>query len=121
MKDPIIVRVVTVLDITRLSILELLEYGITRQDLNHALSSGVTEIDKETFPKIEITSAEGLLVAGDIYCPQFLRSEVKFTALGLYLLDCMKVCQTDQEIVEKMQKMFESGVFASPVSPHGPG
>lgn len=51
LRDPVIVRVVTVLDITHLSILELLEYGLTRQDINHALSNGVVEIDKETLPR----------------------------------------------------------------------
>jgi hypothetical protein len=121
LKDPEIVRVVTILDITRLSILELLEYGLTRQDINHALVSGVIEMDKETLPRTEIASAEGSFVAGDIYYPQFLSSKVKLTALGLYLLDCIKGCQTDQEIIEKAQKMFESGAFTPPESPHRPG
>jgi hypothetical protein len=121
LRDPAIVRIVTVLDITHLSILELLEYGLTRQDINRALASGVIEIDKETFPRADITSAEGLLVAGDVYCQQFLSSKVKLTALGLYLLDCIKGRQTDQEIIEKAQKMFESGAFTPPESPHMAG
>jgi hypothetical protein len=121
LRNAVIVRVVTVLDITRLSILELLEYGFTRQDINHALVSGVIEMDKETLPRAEITSAEGLLVAGDVYYQQFLSSKVKLTALGLYLLDCIKGCQTDQEIIERAQKMFESGAFTPPESPHRPG
>ena len=44
LQDPIIVRVVTFIDIARLSILELLEYDLTRQDIKHALVSGVIEI-----------------------------------------------------------------------------
>ena len=40
-RDPIIVRIVSVLDIASLSILELLEYNLTRKDINYALSSGV--------------------------------------------------------------------------------
>ena len=48
LKDPIIVRIVRILDITSLSILELLEYDLTRKDINHALSNGVIKIDKST-------------------------------------------------------------------------
>ena len=50
LKDPIIVRIVRILDITSLSILELLEYDLTRKDINHALSNGVIKIDKSTPP-----------------------------------------------------------------------
>ena len=39
-------RIVGILDITSLSILELLEYDLTRKDINHALSNGVIKIDK---------------------------------------------------------------------------
>lgn len=46
LRDPVIVRIVSVLDIVSLSILELLEYDLTRRDINHALSSGVIAIDK---------------------------------------------------------------------------
>jgi hypothetical protein len=120
LRDPIIVRIVTILDIVSLSVLELLEYGITRQDVNHALVSGVIEIDKETLPKVYTGSAEGVLVAGDVYFQQFLSSKIRLTALGLYLLDCIKGCQTEQEIIENAQRMFESGTFMPPESPHRP-
>lgn len=120
LRDPIIVKVVTVLDISHLSILELLEYGLTRQDINHALASGTIEIVKETMPKVEITSAESLLIARDIYFQQYLSGKVRLTRLGLYLLDCIKDCQTEQELVGKAQRMFESGSFMSPESPHRP-
>ena len=120
LQESVIVRVLTVLDITSLSILELLEYGLTRQDVNYALSKGIIEIDKGTLPKVEITSAEGLLIAGDIYFEQFLNSKVRLTALGQYLLDCIKGCQTEQEIIGKAQKMFDAGTFTPPESPHRP-
>ncbi len=120
LRDRIVVKVVTLLDIARLSILELLEYGLTRQDVNHALASGAIEIVKETMPKTEITSAEGLFVAGDIYFHQYLSGKVRLTGLGLYLLDCIKGCQTEQELIEKAQRMFESGTFMPPESPHRP-
>jgi hypothetical protein len=43
LRDPIIVRIVSIIDIASLSILELLEYDLTRRDINYALSSGVLE------------------------------------------------------------------------------
>lgn len=119
-KDPIIIRVVTVLDITRLSILELLEYGLTRQEVSYAMTKGVIEIDKEAAPKAEITSAERILVEGDIYFTKFLSSKVRLTTLGLYLLDCIKGCQTEQQVIERAQGMFELGLFSPPDHPHGP-
>lgn len=121
LKDPVMVRMVTVLDIAHLSILELLEHGVSRQDINHALTSGVIEVDKETLPKAEITSAEGLSVSGDIYFLQFLSSKVRLTGLGLFLLDCIKCCQTEQEVIERVRDRFVSGTFVPPAHPHRPG
>lgn len=119
LRDPVIVRVVTVLDIAHLSILELLESGLAKQDINHALTSGVIEIDKETMPKA-ITTPEAMLAAGDTYFQQFLSSKVRLTALGLFIADCIKGCQTEHEIVERARTMFESGTFVPPEHPRRP-
>ena len=72
LKDPIIVKVVTILDIASLSILELLEYNLNRQDISYALVRGVIQIDKATLPPVQIASSEGFFVAGDIYYYQYL-------------------------------------------------
>lgn len=120
LKDPVIVRVVTILDIARLSILELLASGLTKQDVNHALTNGVIEIETETMPKVDITSPGGMLTAGDTYFQQFLSSKVKLTPLGLYIADCVKGCQTEQEIIEKARERFGSGTFVPPEHPHRP-
>jgi hypothetical protein len=45
-RDPIIVRIVSIVDIASLSILELLEYNLTRKDTNYALLNGVIAVDK---------------------------------------------------------------------------
>lgn len=45
-RDPLIVRIVSVLDIASLSILELLEYDLIRKDINSALLNGVIAVDK---------------------------------------------------------------------------
>ncbi len=103
LKDPAVVRLVAVLDIASLSILELLEYGLTRRDVNHALINEIIEIDKNV--KTE-TPLEGLMVSGDTYFYQFLNSKVRLSKLGMHLLDCIKGSQTEQEMLEKASKKF---------------
>lgn len=41
MRSQVITRIVTILDITSLSILELFEYGLTLKDVNYAMANGV--------------------------------------------------------------------------------
>ena len=50
MSRPIIVRIVTILDITSLSILELLEYDLTIKDINFSMANGVIAYEKATRP-----------------------------------------------------------------------
>jgi hypothetical protein len=47
MRRPIIVRIVSILDITSLSILELLEYGLTLKDINFSMANGVMLMTKQ--------------------------------------------------------------------------
>ena len=95
LRDPIIVRIVSVLDIASLSILELLEYNLTRRDINYALLNGVIAVDKsaasstahEDSPYIQDLN---ILVSGDFYFHNFLSNKVKLTDVGLYILDTIK-------------------------------
>lgn len=90
MRNPIIVRIVSILDITSLSILELLEYSLTLKDINYAMANGVIRYDKSIKPwGNEETSALGIPLTGDYYY-NFLNSKVKLTELGLYMLDSIK-------------------------------
>jgi hypothetical protein len=50
MRNPIIIRIVTILDITSLSILELFEYGLTLKDINYSMTNAVIRYDKPTRP-----------------------------------------------------------------------
>ena len=92
LKDPIIVRIVRILDITSLSILELLEYDLTRKDINHALSNGVIAIDKSTSSALQLMRMiiRNMLVSGDYYFYNFLNSKVKLTEIGLQILESIK-------------------------------
>lgn len=90
MRSPLIIRIVTILDITSLSILELFEYGLTLKDVNYTMANGVICYDKPTKPLgSEETSALGIPLTGDYYF-NFLNSKVKLTELGLYILNFLK-------------------------------
>jgi len=97
MRRPIIIRIVTILDITSLSILELFEYGLTLKDINYSMANGVISYDK---PKKQLgseeTSALGIPLSGDYYY-NFLNSKVKLTELGLYILDSVKGNQLEHK------------------------
>lgn len=93
LKDPIIVRIVRILGIASLSILELLEYDLTRKDINHALSNGVITIDKSTSSALSYEDDDNkrnTLVSGDYYFYNFLNSKVKLTEVGLQILESIK-------------------------------
>jgi DNA-binding transcriptional ArsR family regulator len=92
LNDPIIVRIVGILDITSLSILELLEYDLTRNDINHALSNGVIKIDKSasSASAYEHDNKRNMLVSGDYYFYNFLNSKIKLTEMGLQILESIK-------------------------------
>lgn len=89
MNRPIIIRIVSILDITSLSILELREYGLTLNEINYSMANGVISYDK---PRNEFEgeiSALGIPLSGDYYY-EFLNSKVKLTELGLFILDSIK-------------------------------
>ena len=97
MSRPIIIRIVSILDITSLSILELLEYGLTLKDINYSMANGVIGYDKATKRLgTEETTALGIPLTGDYYY-NFLNSKVKLTELGLYILDSVKGDQLEHK------------------------
>src|SRR5438034_7855114 len=90
-RNPVIVRIVSILDLASLSILELLEYNLERREINYALSEGVIGIDKTTSSsssQLNPTQTMGeynILLTGDSYFYDFLNSKVRLTELGLYI------------------------------------
>lgn len=98
LRDSIIVRIVSIISNTSLSILELLEYNLTRKDVTYALSSGVIFIDKSSlsssqsspsYPNVSLDE-NNILISGDYYFYNFLNSKVKLTDLGMYILETIK-------------------------------
>lgn len=94
LNDPVMIRVVTIVNLASLSILELLEYGFTRKDINRAMAKGVIEFDKPLTPSVPETMtkegvAQHVLETGDYYFG-VLSSKVRLTKLGLYMLEIIE-------------------------------
>jgi hypothetical protein len=112
LRDPIVIRIVTVLDIVSLSILELLEYGISRKDVSYALANDIVMFDKSVLIYNDISSSfpltEGDIISGgDYYFHNFLNSKVKLTDLGLYILETLKAEQLKANVPSNNVNRFE--------------
>lgn len=92
-RNPIIIRIVSIIHLSSLSILELLEYNLERRDINYALSEGVIATEKIESHATGIVQEKeaNILLSGDSYFYNFLNSKVRLTELGLYILDSIKV------------------------------
>lgn len=101
LRDPVIIKVVTALDVVSLSILELLEYGLSRKDVSHALANEIIMFDKSALVYSDMSSnfpltEQDIIASGDYYFYNFLNSKVKLTELGLYILETIKGKQFDK-------------------------
>lgn len=109
MRSPLVIRIVSILDIGSLSILELLEYSLTLKDVNYVLANGVIRFDKRTMPLAnEETTALGIPLSGDYYY-NFLNSKVMLTEVGLYILDSIRSTQGEYARVTRPDD-YSSGV-----------
>jgi hypothetical protein len=104
MRKPIIVRIVSILDVTIISILELLEYGPSLNDVNYSMANGVISYDKPTFVlAAEDYSALGIAQTPDYYYNS-LKSKVKLTEIGLYILGSIKGHQSRDKSSEMRER-----------------
>jgi hypothetical protein len=95
LNDPVVIKIVTVLDVVSLSILELLEYGISRKDVSYALANEIIMFDKSALVYNDMSinfplTEKDIIASGDYYFYNFLNSKVKLTELGLYILETLK-------------------------------
>jgi len=123
-RNPVIVRIVSILDLASLSILELLEYNLERREINYALSEGVIAIDKTTSPSssselhtTEMIQEDNMLLRGDSYFYNFLNSKVRLTELGLYILDSIKEDLSKKELPVNQANQFDLSSFNRPTRP----
>ena len=123
-RNPVIVRIVSILDLASLSILELLEYNLERREINYALSEGVIAIDKTTSPSssselhtTEMIQEDNMLLRGDSYFYNFLNSKVRLTELGLHILDSIKEDLSKKELPVNQANQFDLSSFNPPSRP----
>jgi hypothetical protein len=117
LNDPVMIRVATAVNLTSLSILELLEYGFTRKDVSRAMAKGVIEFNKPPVLPEAMNSGDvvqRVLETGDYYFG-LLSSKVKLTKLGLYMLE---IIETDEEQATRAGDLPEpaeaAGQFGEP-------
>jgi hypothetical protein len=118
-RNPVIVRIVSVLDLASLSILELLEYNLERREINYALSEGVIVVDKTGSHTSGIVKEQeaNMLLSGDTYFYNFLNSKVKLTGLGLYILDSIKGVPVKFEMPMDNANQHDLTSFNTPTMP----
>jgi hypothetical protein len=123
-RNPVIVRIVSIIDLASLSILELLEYNLERREINYALSEGVIAIDKTSSHSLssqlhttETMREDSILLRGDSYFYDFLNSKVRLTELGLYILDSIKEDLSKKESPMNQANQFDLSSFNPPTRP----
>lgn len=72
-----------------LSILELLEYGISRKDVSQSLASEIIKFEKSVSANLPLTAWD-IIASGDYYFYNLLNSKVKLTDLGLKILERLR-------------------------------
>ena len=122
-RNPVIVRIVSILDLASLSILELLEYDLERREISYALSEGVIVIDKTTSTSssqllpTEMMQESNILLIGDSYFYDFLNSKARLSELGLYILDSIKEDLSKKELPVNQANQFDLSSFNPPTRP----
>jgi hypothetical protein len=122
-RNPVIIRIVSILDLASLSILELLEYNLEQREINYAISEGVIAIDKIDSPSSSSqfhTTAmqeDNILIKGDSYFYDFLNSKVRSTELGLYILDSIREDLSKKELPVNQANQFDLSSFNPPTRP----
>jgi hypothetical protein len=104
MRKPIIIKIVHILDITSLSILELLEYGLTLEDINYSMTNRIISYEE---PKLVLVSQDySVLGVGQTpdYYYNSLRNKVKLTEIGLYILETINAEQSRDKRVKTPER-----------------
>jgi len=106
LSDATIVRLVTVLNTTSQSILEILEYGFTPKEISRAMAKGVVEFNKPVGENRTAKYIEYGLEVGDYY-QELIREKIRLARMGLLILEIM-------ESDLKQATEFQSDFAASP-------
>lgn len=107
LKNSAIIKIVTILDLRSLSILDLLEYGVTTTDVNYALANRIIQLEKKgPLPNKESGPINTAKVWGDYYYYEFLNRKVTLTEIGLYILDSLRCGETEQGSLNRPREPY---------------
>ena len=95
LQNPTIVRLVSILGNTNLSVLELLEYGLSIAEVNYAFFNNIIEYLK--IPSLNESMIQNLPLSYDLYYYS-VRKKVKLTGLGLYILENIETSSVKRHV-----------------------
>ena len=95
MQNPTIVRLVSVLGNTNLSVLELLEYDLSIAEVNYAFFNNIIEYLR--IPRLNESKMQNLPLSYDLYYYS-VRKKVKLTGLGLYILENIETSSVKRHV-----------------------
>jgi hypothetical protein len=102
LRDPVLIRLVTVLNITSQSILEILEYGFDSKDISRALAKGIVQFARPVSMNRPGQVVEIGLEMGAYY-HELLRERIQLTAMGRLVLEILdsdlKQAETESDYV----------------------
>jgi len=124
LNDLVMIRIVTVVNLASLSILELLEYGLSRKDVSRAMAKEVIEFEKQP-PMVAApenmseNDIRHVLETGDYYF-KMLSSKVKLTKLGLHILEIIESSTAATNVEGSGFQRLHNENVESPFSPPSP-
>jgi hypothetical protein len=97
--DLVMTRLVSVVNLASLSILELLEYGFTRIDINRAMAKGIVEFNRRQEAEAAVkTDILQRIFEKEEYYFALLSSKIHLTKFGQFILE---IIQEDEEIASR--------------------
>ena len=128
-RNPVIVRIVSILDLASLSILELLEYNLERREINYALSEEVIAIDKtideptstssssSELHTTEMIREDNILIRVDSYFYDFINRKVRLNELVVLILDSIGEDLSKKKLPVNQANQFDLSSFNPPTGP----
>jgi hypothetical protein len=106
LRNPVIIKIVSILDAESLSILDVLEYGVSTTDVNFALAIQIIKIEKSNPSSNKESSPINMPEVGGDYYYEFLNRKVMLTEIGLYILECLKCDQAGYNSPVRPTKLY---------------
>lgn len=122
--DSAIIKFAKLLDVSDIpSLLDLLEYGLTRCEISRAIAKDLAtvDIDKEVRNSLAIRDGEEAnIIMDNVKYQKILGCKVRLTELGLYILDCIKGFVVEWQAFKRTRiTMLGGSAISIPKDPSG--